>query len=54
MEIQIDDLESAEVAQLLQVHHADLLRHSPPENVNPRYLCVESSRRYVLARLGRQ
>jgi putative acetyltransferase len=34
MEIRVDDLKGAEVAQLLQEHHEDMLRHSPPESVH--------------------
>ena len=34
MKIQIDNLESIEVKQLLQEHHEDMLKHSPPESVH--------------------
>ncbi len=34
MNIQIDNLDSAEVKQLLQEHHDDMLKHSPPESVH--------------------
>ncbi len=34
MIIKIDNLESAEVKQLLQEHHNDMLKHSPPESVH--------------------
>lgn len=34
MEIRIDDLNGAEIALFLQNHHADMLRHSPPESVH--------------------
>jgi len=34
MKIQIDNLESIEVKKLLQEHHEDMLKHSPPESVH--------------------
>ena len=34
MEIQLGNLESIEVKQLLQEHHNDMLKHSPPESVH--------------------
>lgn len=34
MEIKIDSLESVEIKQLLQDHHDDMLKHSPPESVH--------------------
>jgi putative acetyltransferase len=34
MKIQIDNLETIEVKQLLQDHHEDMLKHSPPESVH--------------------
>ena len=34
MKIQVDNLESIEVKQLLQEHHDDMLKHSPPESVH--------------------
>ena len=34
MKIQVDNLESAEVERLLQEHHDDMLKHSPPESVH--------------------
>ncbi len=34
MKIKIDSLESIEVKQLLQEHHEDMLKHSPPESVH--------------------
>ena len=34
MKIQIDNLESIEVKQLLLEHHEDMLKHSPPESVH--------------------
>jgi putative acetyltransferase len=34
VKIRIDDLKGPEVAQLLHEHHADMLRHSPPESVH--------------------
>ena len=34
MKIQIDNLESVEVKKLLQAHHNDMLKHSPPESVH--------------------
>lgn len=34
MNIKIDNLESLTVKQLLQEHHNDMLKHSPPESVH--------------------
>jgi len=34
MKIRIDHLESAQIAELLQVHHQDMLRHSPETSVH--------------------
>lgn len=34
MEIKTDDLSSGEVIELLQVHHQEMMRHSPPESVH--------------------
>lgn len=34
MDIQIDNLERVEVKKLLQEHHDDMLKHSPPESVH--------------------
>ncbi|MDN4502940.1 GNAT family N-acetyltransferase [Alteromonadaceae bacterium BrNp21-10] len=34
MDIRIDDLTSEKIADLLQAHHQDMLRHSPPESVH--------------------
>ncbi|MGL1956796.1 MAG: GNAT family N-acetyltransferase [Colwellia sp.] len=34
MKIQIDNLKSIDVKQLLQEHHEDMLKHSPPESVH--------------------
>ncbi|NQY88755.1 MAG: GNAT family N-acetyltransferase [Colwellia sp.] len=34
MKIQLDNLASIEVNQLLQAHHNDMLKHSPPESVH--------------------
>jgi len=34
MIIKIDNLEGVEVQQLLQEHHQDMLKHSPPESVH--------------------
>ena len=34
MKIEIDNLESIEVQQLLQEHHQDMLKYSPPESVH--------------------
>jgi putative acetyltransferase len=34
MKIKIDRLESAEIAELLQEHHHDMLKHSPEESVH--------------------
>ena len=34
MKIQVDNLKSVEVKQLLQEHHDDMLKHSPPESVH--------------------
>ena len=34
MKIQIDNLESIEVKKLLQAHHEDMLKHSPPDSVH--------------------
>ncbi len=34
MDIRTDDLSGKKVAQLLQEHHEDMLRHSPPDSVH--------------------
>jgi len=34
MKIRIDHLESAQISELLQVHHQDMLRHSPETSVH--------------------
>ncbi len=34
LDIQIDNLESDDVIALLQEHHQDMLKHSPPESVH--------------------
>lgn len=34
MEIRLDNLGGTEIATLLEAHHQDMLRHSPPESVH--------------------
>ncbi len=34
MDIQIDNLEGLEIGKLLEEHHQDMLKHSPPESVH--------------------
>lgn len=34
MDIRVDDLTSNEITELLQVHHEDMLAHSPPKSVH--------------------